>query len=870
MKTKNKRSIVILLLAIILFLPMTDCFTSIVQAADGLHKVTSAKSGWIEHDGEIYEKPSVTESATGGVSDSSNDDPGLIEKLFGVFIYGIATGINALEKWGGIGISNVVFGRVCGFGQSVSGSSMTVSYYTFELVENNPYGYVGALLYASFRGVAMVVMVCILAFKLASAAVSQSSSVRESLKSTATNYLMVVILMYIMPYCLDIAIYIRDHLLYAIGKVSMENFGELDLWKAFSENYKDSKSFISAVMCLGVVILSLYLALSYVSIALGVTIAFIVFPFNCVMSSFDKESIGRWVKDVLGNLLTPCIDAVLLIIPLMMGRIGAPAFIQLLLCMVVVPARQTLKQLLGLNTSALGGAGLMGAMSAMMMARSAARGIGKIANKVKGASADRKSAKMEQDMANEEAQEKMDASDQFNGENGYNGTRVTTLPQNFGKNRESMQRKLDEANAHFDRADELENSGDILGASEERTQGEGIIERNGLGSYVMPKSEAGNTEDRLIGATRLAAANGVGLNDISNEFTGNAERDLGILKNENNDLTNKKNDLSVEIAGIQKQMDLGAMDVHEGRAAISKKKEAIAEINKQVSLNTQKMDAIKEEQQSVAKTAKSYGASVDSVSTSVVSGSGMGRYSGGGMSSQKQNAIEMRYANYKNFDSGAFSSLSHQQKANFYKQRAAKQLRSAVGNTVGAAFGSVAGMGAGVFLGGSAMAVGALGGGHLGGAIGGATAQGAGVIKDVVIKNVRSGRSVTPPTSYRNSGGYSNPSGGGPTGGLPPISVNVSGVDYSGSYVANPVVPVEQRGPSASKFNINDIVNSRQFQTDMYCCIQNSLLNGSKGREALTKGGAEQVSKLYNINITKAEGLVEKFLRNNPSLLDDF
>ena len=84
---------------------------------------------------------------------------------------------------------------------------------------------------------------------------------------------------------------------------------------------------------------------------------------------------------VLSNVLTPVLDAVLLLIPLLTSMMLADviegiAFIQLIMCMLIIPARNRIKALLGVQSNERGG--FFSAMALLALGRT-------IAGKTKGA-----------------------------------------------------------------------------------------------------------------------------------------------------------------------------------------------------------------------------------------------------------------------------------------------------------------------------------------------------------------------------------------------------------------------------------------------------------------------------------------------------
>lgn len=791
---KWRRYLIIAMACIFIMGPLMNSMCIIVQAADGIRtSITHKASGWFDHEGgTIYDEVDAEEQNEVADSDRSGGEVGLVEELFGEFIYAIAWAINQLEKLGSIQMNNIIYGRVCGFGVP-SGGHM-VSYFTFELTTNNPYGYVAALLYATFRGVALVLSVCILATKLAAASVKGSGQAREDLKSSFSNFILVMMMLFIMPYLFDLITYIRDHILYSVAYMGLTKFGKINFWDAFEKIYNNNlpfqdgggtHSFIDALICLGVTILTLYLAIVYVSVALGTTVAFIMFPFVCISSSFDKDAIMRWWKEVIGYMLIPCIDAALLMIPLMMGKIGSPGILQLICCMMIVPARQSIRALLGLNSSSgMDNLGMATAMGAMLMGGRAIGGLSRFAKrqagKFKDASDSRKESKREQALADGEQAQLADAQDQIEGRNGYNGTRVNSLPIDM-EGRKSKQKALDKANKLYSAADAADARGDTKTADSLREDADNIIKKKGLEDAVMPKGNDNRQLDELEGKAKLAAAQGVGLSDVDSSITDKIDGKMSQLEDESMALESANRDLELENEKTKVGMEEGTIDKASGSLSIAKNKEKIARNKQAIGDNKARINALKEERKNVETIARSQGASVASVNYSSGGSSGA-VVSGGGMSVARQNEIELRFANVKNFDNGTFRTLTHQQKANLYKKRSANIMRNAVATTVGGTVGGVAGataglgmstfaapMTKGVFMMGMASAVGGVGYG-VGSGVAGLTN---------IRNNNASASSMNPPITYNYPGG---PGDNIVFGTIPPVPTPVSPDSVSISY----------------------------------------------------------------------------------------
>ena len=111
---------------------------------------------------------------------------------------------------------------------------------------------------------------------------------------------------------------------------------------------------------------------------------------------------------VFSNIMTPVIDAVLLLIPLLTSlmlsdTIKGVAVIQLVMCMLLIPARIRFKALLGIQSNERNG--FLGAMAMMTLTRAIAsrikQGVGKLAD----AFSDARKSRMYGEMADVDREE---------------------------------------------------------------------------------------------------------------------------------------------------------------------------------------------------------------------------------------------------------------------------------------------------------------------------------------------------------------------------------------------------------------------------------------------------------------------------------
>ena len=329
--------------------------------------------------------------------DISVEKPGRVEKYIAELFRNIGSAlISVLQDSIGASIDTIVYGRVG------SGQPNKVNIYAFELRRGNPYGVTAAVFYALLRGMMFIFLGIYFVFQLAKAAWSgHTAKSRDEIKAILPEMALKFSTLILMPHLLDVALYVRDVLLYGIKEVTGQMItggATLSLSKAFLLNAERSGTFVDAVMYLGTVVLTIYFVFLYVATAIDMLVCFVSFPFICVMHSKKRDLAGGWIMTVFSNLMTPVIDAVLLLIPLLTSLmlsdvVKGVSIIQLVMCMLIIPARVRFKALLGIQSNERNG--FLGAMAVMTFARALAgrikQGAGKIADAVSDAKKSRES-----------------------------------------------------------------------------------------------------------------------------------------------------------------------------------------------------------------------------------------------------------------------------------------------------------------------------------------------------------------------------------------------------------------------------------------------------------------------------------------------
>lgn len=356
-------------------------------------------------------------------------DPGVVEGLLIAFF-------KSMGDWGykffnniHMTLDTVILGRVGGHGIAMNGYN--VALFTFELRPGNPYGVVAAAAYTTMRNIIYILILVIVMGKLAAATYAGGSQrAIQALKDSIGSFALAVVMLTAMPYFVDVFLYIRDVGLYAtavsLGKDILNmDISSLSLIDMFKENAE--QSFMNTAMYVGTLLLNLYFGLQYVGLALSYVVYFFAFPFVCMNMQFDKKALGEWWKSLLFSMVVPISDIMLLFIPLAFGHLGssqAVHVLQLIICSMLIPTRMQLRGAMGIHTNmGMEMAGIATMMGAMSFARSAIGGTARLAAGIGGGIAggmrDRSMAKMNQEQAARNENQKVTAWNQYKQQNGY-------------------------------------------------------------------------------------------------------------------------------------------------------------------------------------------------------------------------------------------------------------------------------------------------------------------------------------------------------------------------------------------------------------------------------------------------------------------
>lgn len=361
-----------------------------------------------ENTGLSYQVPVI------GVDLSNNKQDGVVEKISGfvemimdffswLAFYVADTFYKILETCG-MTLDSIIFGRVAGYGIIID--KTPVSLFSFELQEGNPYGFVAAVLFQRIRMYMYSFLAILCLIKLVRiAAGNDYVKLKEDTKAFLGDVFLAFSLIVMMPYLLDLYLYIRDMILKSVTFQTLQDlFGSSGFLESYRKNAVDSeKEFVSCLLFLGAVGVAVFLAAIYISYAMSMMVHFALFPFVCLRGLNDRRAYGEWAKTTVSLTVMPIADGIVLTIPLMLSNMAggnmAFNFLALIACAMILTVRSQVRETLGIQSNGLD----MKAIGMTMALGHLARGIGNSVKnsigKAKGAADSFSQAKEDRNMA---------------------------------------------------------------------------------------------------------------------------------------------------------------------------------------------------------------------------------------------------------------------------------------------------------------------------------------------------------------------------------------------------------------------------------------------------------------------------------------
>ena len=346
---------------------------------------TVSAGGWVnkgDRTDSVYQgTPGDNAVDTDSLLDKLEQNIGILEKYFSDWLADMAYTLiyNQSEEKNGVdfSIDAVVLGRL--------GENMDVSYMQFELAEGNPWGLIGAAVYYMVAGGCISVAVVYLLYLFAQHFWKSGQRERSELKENLTEFVLKFLLVFCAYKIVDYGYYFRDVATHSLlkGVSSMFHVNVSDnasIVDTFLSGYIDGgKGVVNALFLIASVCAGYFFMFNYIGTALIQTIAFGALPFAIFGSIKNKKLLSTWTATFISNLSIPMIDAVILIMPNLVGVIAENnaaglgdsfgiAVIKLAIIWGVIPARNALIRMLCGNVQPANGLrGLAG--MALMAAR---------------------------------------------------------------------------------------------------------------------------------------------------------------------------------------------------------------------------------------------------------------------------------------------------------------------------------------------------------------------------------------------------------------------------------------------------------------------------------------------------------------------
>lgn len=313
------------------------------------------------------------------------DEPNFLTKSVSGFFRSIGDGFRWLLKSANISIDSIIFGRVGGYhgGDGIAD-------FTFELQPGNPYGIIGATIYQMFRMISYAVIpLCVFAKLSFKSFRGMNAQQVAELKSSLYNLVVAFLLLALMPYFLDVILYLRDVVLSLIVSLANttifdENAGSIGLLGMFRKN---ADTITGSLVYIAAVGYSLYLGFLYVGYAMAFMVGFFVFPLMLIFAMFKPNLIENWISSIFYLTFIPVIDACLLLTPIFFVKLNAPSLLTLFSCMCMISARAWFAYYLGLHTAVGGNMGFMFMLAAGKLVKTTVNTVKKVAMLVGGAAA---------------------------------------------------------------------------------------------------------------------------------------------------------------------------------------------------------------------------------------------------------------------------------------------------------------------------------------------------------------------------------------------------------------------------------------------------------------------------------------------------
>jgi hypothetical protein len=326
---------------------------------------------------ESESKMSSAETKTS--EDTVNDKVGNVFDSIGSWI---AAALYSVNQDYSISIDGTVLGRLAGYKVSVA---------KFELAERNPYGVIGAYLYVTLRNICFALLLIGFVISIARHALTHNGKEMLEAKETLKTLVFVFALLYFMPIITHWFISFRDSAILMFSSMVLGQemkFASIMQYFIVIQASVDNGTLGGILMYLALGLGGVFVAASYVGIAVLCMGYFAAFPVVAVLALKDKTIIKAWARAFYTNLTVPLIDFSFLFLAVALtailnqgGMLEHHGFtLSFIWCFIIwgfQPARNILIRLFG-GAAPASGAGMLaaGAMMALRAGLSKGKGSG--------------------------------------------------------------------------------------------------------------------------------------------------------------------------------------------------------------------------------------------------------------------------------------------------------------------------------------------------------------------------------------------------------------------------------------------------------------------------------------------------------------
>ena len=250
-------------------------------------------------------------------------EPGFIESVLSGLLIGLGVALNTLLEAGTIKVSlnYLVYGRLA---NGLLAGSVQMDFLHFGMETNNPWGVMGSMVFYNLRTIMLSLLPIAIMISLITQ-LSDNGKKRAKTKEFLQFVVIYFLLLFALPYIIDLVIYIRDAVMYVSSKGITTMMTSLGMSKGESVTgsltslmyhcWKENKSFVTAAVYFASVCSILFYLADYIVAAGLLSIGFGLFPLILLFAFWNKKITTDWLNVMLPNLLFQFIDMILFMVP---------------------------------------------------------------------------------------------------------------------------------------------------------------------------------------------------------------------------------------------------------------------------------------------------------------------------------------------------------------------------------------------------------------------------------------------------------------------------------------------------------------------------------------------------------------------------